>query len=208
MKEIDINSWNRKEHYQFFASMVNPYLGITANVRCTKAYATAKKNKLSFYAYYLHKSMQAVNAIVPFKYRIIEDKVYEIDNINAGMTIMRQDETFGFAYVVYDEDFETFNQNLQAEIHAVQDSTGLRLNTENAKMDMVRCTTIPWVSFTSLLHPTNHSNKESIPKVSFGKMFQSGDDWYLPTSVEANHGLMDGYHISQYFQLFEKLLEE
>lgn len=152
--------------------------------------------------------MTAVNAITPFKYRIIDGKVYEMEKIHAGMTIMREDETFGFAYVDYDADFNKFHNALQAEILAVKNSSGLRLNCEDGKLNLIRHTTIPWVSFTSLLHPTNHSNTESIPKVSFGKVFKSGDDLFLPVSVEANHGLMDGYHIAQYFQLFEKLLEE
>lgn len=208
MNLIDIETWNRKEHYSFFSSMASPFLGLTANVKCTNACRVAKENNLSLFAYYWHKSMVAVNSIKEFKYRIIDDKVYELDTINAGTTIIRQDHTFAFIYVQYDADFNLFNERLQAEIAEVRNSTGLRLDKENDEVDLIRHTTIPWVSFTSILHPKHHDNKDSIPRISFGKIFELNGEKYLPVSVEAHHGLLDGYHIGNYFELFERLLCE
>lgn len=206
MKLIDIETWNRRDHYYFFSKMASPFLGITANVKCTKACRISKENSWSLFAYYWHKSMVAVNSIKEFKYRIIEDKVYELDSINAGTTIIRDDKTFAFIYVQYDDDFNLFNERLQAELAEVRNSKGLRLNEENDKVNLIRHTTIPWVSFTAILHPKNNDNKDSIPRISFGKIFELNGEKYLPVSVEAHHGLLDGYHVGKYFELFEELL--
>ncbi len=206
MKEIDIERWNRKEHFQFFSKMDSPFFGLTANVKCTKAYQSVKKANISFFAYYLYYSLHAAHAIKEFKYRIIEDKVFEMDIMHAGATLARKDHTFSFALIEYNDDFNIFCQNLEKEKEAVKNSTGLRLKTDRG-LNLIRYTTIPWVSFTGMLHPTNFKNSESIPRISFGKMFEENGEKYLPVSVEANHGLMDGYHISQYFQLFEELLK-
>ncbi|MDN8660405.1 CatA-like O-acetyltransferase, partial [Staphylococcus aureus] len=86
--------------------------------------------------------------------------------------IGRPDRTFSFSCTEYDDDFEVFNTNLQDEIKEVQNSIGMRLNTDVGRIDLVRCTTIPWVSFTGLLHPTNDDNTDSVPKISFGKVFE------------------------------------
>lgn len=206
MKLIDINTWNRKEHFEYFAKMQSPFLGVTANVKCTSAYQLAKLNKWSFFALYLHQSMKVVNDIQAFKLRIIEDKIYELPQINAGATISRKDNTFAFIYTEYHKDFQTFCDNLNKEIEEVHHSTGLRLNDDDVKVDLIRHTTLPWVSFTSILHPTNFNTKDSVPKISFGGLFEQNGEMYLPISVEAHHGLVDGYHISHYFKELEKNL--
>ena len=116
MRKININDWNRKDHYHFFSNMDNPFLGITANVNITKGYQKAKKNNISLYAYYLHQSMRAINAVPEFKLRIIDGEVYEFDTIHAGGTILREDKTFGFILTHFTENFEIFNENLQKEM--------------------------------------------------------------------------------------------
>ena len=73
MKIIDVENWNRKEHFNFFSKMASPYFGIVTEVNCTKAYDIAKENGYSFFAYYLHKSMIAVNVVEELKYRIVND---------------------------------------------------------------------------------------------------------------------------------------
>ncbi len=206
MKEINIEKWNRKEHYEFFSSFKSPHFGFTANVKCTKTYAKAKETNQSFFALYFHKSLMAANSVSEFKYRIIDSKVYELDKVNGGTTIARDDHTFAFSLIEYDANFAIFNERLQKEIQEVKNSTGLRLNRDKQSIDLIRYTTIPWVSFTHILHPTNFDNTDSIPRISFGKFFEENNEKYLPVSVEGHHGLMDGYHISEFFRIFEELL--
>ena len=82
-QKLDLNSWNRKEHFLFFKQMEEPFYGITTTIDCTQAYANAKALGVSFFSYYLHKTLSAVNAIENFRYRIIEDEVYIFDQIDA-----------------------------------------------------------------------------------------------------------------------------
>ena len=206
MKTIDIENWNRKEHYHFFSNMDFPYFGLTTEVDCTLTYLQAKEKGISFFASYFHKSMLAVNSVPELKYRILDNKVVAFDSVNAGTTISRVDGTFGFIYVPFSLDFETFNSSLQKEIHEVHNSTGLRLSDEELKKNIIRHSTIPWTSFTGLLHPTNSNPKESIPKITFGKFSLRDGKKYLPISIEAHHGLVDGLHLSKYLAEFQRLL--
>lgn len=206
MKIIDIENWKRKEHFEFFSKMASPYFGFTTEVECTEAYRHAKENGYSFFASYLHKSMIAVNAVDELKLRILDGKVVLYDTIHAGTTIGRADGTFGFAFMHFSEDFKVFNAAMQEEIAAVQQTQGIRLNNGELGKDLIRHTTIPWNSFSALLHPTNLEHTESVPKITFGKFSIRDGRKYLPVSVEAHHGLADGIHIAKYLEEFQKQL--
>ena len=207
-KKLDLQNWNRKEHFEFFSRMASPYFGITTEVDCTIAYDNAKENGNSFFAHYLHKSMIAVNSVEELRLRIVDNKVALFEKINAGATVGRADGTFGFIFVNFSDDFETFNKELQNEIQTVLNSTGLRLNDDDIKKDLIRHSTIPWTSFTGLLHPTNFDRTESVPKITFGKFSIREGKKYLPVSIEAHHGLVDGFHLAKYLSEFQKQLEK
>ncbi|HFG0566831.1 chloramphenicol acetyltransferase [Flavobacterium psychrophilum] len=208
MEIINIESWNRKEHFEFFSRMASPYFGITTEVDCTIAYDNAKENGNSFFAHYLHKSMIAVNSVEELRLRIVDNKVALFEKINAGATVGRADGTFGFIFVNFSDDFETFNKELQNEIQTVLNSTGLRLNDDDIKKDLIRHSIIPWTSFTGLLHPTNFDRTESVPKITFGKFSIREGKKYLPVSIEAHHGLVDGFHLAKYLSEFQRQLDK
>jgi chloramphenicol O-acetyltransferase type A len=96
--------------------MASPYFGFTTEVDCTQAYDTAKNNGYSFFAYYYHKSMVAINTVDELKFRIVDGQVLQFDTVHAGSTIARPDGTFGFSFTPFSEDFEIFNAALQEEI--------------------------------------------------------------------------------------------
>jgi len=206
MKRIDLTTWKRKEHFEFFSKMASPAFGIVTEVDCGECFKNSKENGISFFASYLHKSMLAVNAVDELRYRIIDDEIVEFEKIHAGITIGREDETFGFGFVNFSSDFETFNAELESEIIAVRNCSGLRLNNDDIKKDLIRHSTIPWNSFSGLLHPTNFDQKESVPKITFGKFIIREGKKMLPISIEAHHGLVDGVHIAKYLNEFQNQL--
>lgn len=64
---IDLENWERKDHFEFFSKFSDPFWGLTLNVDCTIAYRRAKDENNSFYLSYLHHSLRAVNQIEAFK---------------------------------------------------------------------------------------------------------------------------------------------
>ncbi|RZL36745.1 MAG: chloramphenicol acetyltransferase [Pedobacter sp.] len=204
--KLDIENWNRKEHFNFFNGFEEPFFGITVDIDCTSAYKTTKKIGASFFQYYLHKSLVAANEITPFRYRIIDDEVWEYDSVDASAVITREDGTFGFSYIKYDADFDVFSANVKDAILEVQQSTGLKL--AGAGENVIHCSAMPWLNFTALSHARNYSFKDSCPKFSYGKLKLEEDRMLLPLSVHVNHALMDGFHVSQMVNRFQQLLSE
>jgi chloramphenicol O-acetyltransferase type A len=40
---INLEEWNRKEHYLFFSKFEEPFYGVTVKIDCTIAYQNAKE---------------------------------------------------------------------------------------------------------------------------------------------------------------------
>ena len=86
----------------------------------------------------------------------------------------------------------------------MQNSTGLvpAISGEN----VIHFSAIPWVDFTSLSHARSFSFRDSMPKISFGKVTEKEGVKSMPVSIHVHHGLMDGYHVGQFVDKFQELL--
>lgn len=209
MKQIiDLNSWKRREHYSFFKDYQEPFFGITGNVDCTRAYTYAKEHNLSFFLYYMYKSLLAVNAIEEFKYRIDGENVVCYDHIHCSTTALNANNLFAFAFMPYTDSFEDFYTQAQSEIARIKSVTTMNIDENSGRLDVIHYSTIPWISFTALTHERNFARPDSIPKITFGKYFKENDRLFLPLSVNGHHGLMDGIHAGQHFEIFQQLLNE
>lgn len=203
-QKINIDTWIRKEHFNFFKTFEEPFYGVVVNIDCTIAHNFAKENGLSFFWYYLHKSLTAVNALENFKYRIYGDEVVLYDQINAGPTIGRSNGTFGFSYVYYHPSFQEFMAGAKKEIERVQHTT--TLFAPNLDDDIVHYSALPWIDFTSISHARSFTFPDSSPKMSFGKMTEDNGKKSMPVSVHVHHALADGLHVGQYIDLFQELM--
>jgi len=205
-RELDISSWNRKEHFEFFCQFEEPFFGTTIQFDCTKAYAKSKELGVSFFAYYLHKTLVAVNTIENFRYRIQDEKVFIYDKINVSSTILRDDKTFGFSEIEYDENLNTFIENYNTEATRVKNTFGLF--TRDYNENIVHFSALPWINFTSISHSRSFTFPDSCPKFSFGKMTEENGRKLMSMSVHVHHGLVDGYHLGLFFEEFERIMNE
>ncbi|WP_298521141.1 CatA-like O-acetyltransferase [uncultured Kordia sp.] len=204
MRKLNVQTWNRRKHFEFFNTFQDPFFAVAAPMDVTKAYEFAKATRNSFFAVYLHDCMKAINDVKAFRYRIEnENEVVIHDKIHASATIMRLDKTFGFSFIDYDENFEVFKQNVEQEKERILNSDDLfpPKNTE----DCIYCSALPWVNFTGHKEPF-HGKKESVPKIAFSKMEDEGAKKVMTVSVSVNHALMDGYHVGQFTEKFQEYL--
>ena len=203
-QKLNLDTWNRKEHFLFFKQMEEPFFGITTTIDCKNAYDKAKELNISFFTYYLHKTLVAVNTIENFRYRIIEDKIYIFDTIDASATILREDKTFGFSLMEYSNDINDFAEITKKEIVRIQNTTGLV--TRDFQENLIHFSALPWLNFTSFSHARSFTFPDSCPKISFGKMMVENGKKTMSMSVHVHHALVDGYHVGQFVNLFQELM--
>lgn len=204
-KEINIETWKRKALFEFYKDFDDPFFNITANLDVTALYHFCKENQLSLFLSNLHCALETVNEISEFKRRLLDGKVVEYEEINIGSTILHDDETFSFCYFGRDTDIFEFNKKGQKNIDKQNQSKSLdpRLNELNS----IHCSVIPWLAFTSFKHAKNFGNNNSIPKLTFGKIFDEGNRKKMPLSVAVNHALVDGLHVGRYFEKLQKRID-
>lgn len=205
-QKLNLETWNRKEHFLFFKQMEEPFFGITTTIDCTRAYEKSKELSVSFFTYYLHKTLLAVNQIENFRYRIINDEVYIFDQISASATILRDDKTFGFSLIEFDSDLIEFAKITKNEIQRVQTTTGLF--TREFAENLIHFSAMPWINFTSFSHARSYTWPDSCPKISFGKMMDQNGTKTFAMSIHVHHGLIDGYHVGEFVNLFQELMNE
>jgi chloramphenicol O-acetyltransferase type A len=203
---LNLENWNRKDHFEFFSRFEEPFFGVAVTIDCTTAYQQAKEAGTSFFLYYLFRSLVAANRLEPFRYRIRQNEVVVYDGVHASPTINRPDGTFGFAYLTYYEEESSFYEEAVKEVAKVQSSKGLipALSGEN----VIHYSALPWLNFTAISHARAFAYPDSCPKITFGKMKEEGGRRTMPFSIHVHHALMDGYHVGQYVELFQELMNQ
>jgi chloramphenicol O-acetyltransferase type A len=202
-KKIDLDTWYRKSHFEFFNNFEEPFFGVTVNVDVTIAYQKAKQMGVSFFLYYLHCILKAANSIEGFRYRVENGEVFLYDEVHVSTTISRADTTFGFSYIDYKPEFAEFVIGAQQEVERVQSTSGLELRPV---FNVLHVSAIPWVNFTGLTHARSFTFKDSMPKISLGKVTEHNGKRTMPVSVTVHHGFIDGRHVGEYVDLFQQLL--
>lgn len=142
----------------------------------------------------------------PFRYRIINDEVYIFDQIDASATILREDKTFGFSLMKYDENVTVFAEITKKEIERIQNTTGLI--TRDFDINLIHFSAVPWIDFTSYSHARSFTFPDSCPKISYGKMNEENGKKSMAIAIHVHHGLMDGFHVGQFLTLLQELMNE
>jgi chloramphenicol O-acetyltransferase type A len=202
-EKLDLSTWARKEHFDFFNTFEEPYHGVCVSIDCTAAYRFVKSAGVSFFLYYLYQSLAAAQTIPAFRYRIEGDEVFLYDTIDAGSAIDRADGTFGYGLLPYRESFDEFLAVANLEVARVRSVTGLTRTTTN---NLIRYSVLPWTDFTSLSHARAFSKPDSCPRITFGKATQHDDRRKMPISIHVHHALVDGREVGQYLKAFQNLM--
>lgn len=205
-KIIDLATWNRREHFEFFRQFDEPYHGLTVNLDCTWAHQHCQQQNHSFFLFYLHQVMKAVNLTEAMRYRIEDDQVVDYSTIHASATVGRDDHTFAFCPIKFNEDFTSFTRETRQAMSAVRSSSGLGLKENGVRNDVIHFSAMPWISFTGLTHARHFQRKDSVPKISVGKCVEQNGKLLMPVATYVHHGLADAYHVHQFLQTFEELL--
>jgi chloramphenicol O-acetyltransferase type A len=79
--------------------------------------------------------------------------------------------------------------------------------TAEDETPLIFASCMPWVAFTQVIQPTPIP-ADSNPRIVFGKYIRQGDQILMPLSLQGNHALIDGWHISEFFRIFQQINDE
>ncbi len=205
MRRIDIQTWSRREHFSVFSARDFPHFNMCANVDLTTFYPALKQRGLSFTVALVYVLSRAANAIPEFRYRIRPGEVVEHDIVHPSITILIDGDLFGFCVMDYREDFSEFAAGAAERIAYAKEHPTLK--DEPGRDDLLFMSAIPWVSFTSVMHPLHLHPVDSVPRFAWGKYFEEGELLKMPLSVQGHHALMDGLHVGKYYAEVQDCLD-
>jgi chloramphenicol O-acetyltransferase type A len=202
MKLIDLEAWPRRAHYETYRHFDYPHFNLTASINVDHMLPIAQENNASLTIIITYLLTRTANQIENFRWRIRDDVVIEHEVVHPSITILTPDHLFSFCTMVYTPSFSTFAAEATACIAHVREHPTLE---DKAYQDeLLFMTSIPWVSFTSFMHPMHTHPVDSIPRIAWGKIYEIEGHQKMPLSVQGHHSLMDGLHVGQYFEKIQE----
>jgi chloramphenicol O-acetyltransferase type A len=204
---LDLATWSRREAFDYFRAFDKPYFNVCVRVDAAPLKAAVKALGIGSFALAYHFiALRLANEIEPFRYRLQDGRVRILDEIAGGATVLRSDDSFGFAYLPHTTGWAQFAATGSAAIAAAQQRQA-GFEPRVGFDELIHFTTLPWLHFSSFSHARNWGREDSIPKISFGRAdvekTADGARLWLPVSVEVHHALMDGLHVGRYVQRLE-----
>jgi len=197
MRYVDMQTWPRLEHFKVLGTFDYPHFNVCANVDLTTFYPVVKRRGFSFTAALVYVLARAANAVPEFRQRIRGEKVVEHEIVHPSVIILVDEDLFSFCTIDYIEDFSEFAARAAERIAYVKEHP--TLEDEPGQDDLLFMTALPWVSFTSFMHPLHWHPVDSVPRFAWGKFFEEGKFLKMPLSVQGHHGLIDGIHVGRYY---------
>lgn len=116
--------------------------------------------------------------------------------MHIGSTILNEDTTFFFCYFEFHPTLSLYEFVKKGKKVIENHKNGIKFEPKETAIDLVHCSTLPWVSFTGLKHARRGDEAGiGIPKIVFGKLFDVAKAKKIPFSVEAHHALLDGLQV-------------
>lgn len=203
---LDLSTWPRREAFEYFRGFDKPYFNVCTRLDAAPLKAAVAARGIGSFSLACHYvALRLANQQEPLRLRLEGGRVRIHDSLQGGATVLRDDESFGFAYLEPHADWAAFAAQGARAIAAVRH----RNAAFEPRVDdtaVIHFTTLPWIAFTSFSHARNWGREDSVPKISFGRIEPDGARLWLPFSVEVHHALMDGLHVGRYIEGMEAVL--
>ena len=211
MKEIDIETWDRKKQYDWFKDFSNPCYCLDVRMDVTKLVEYTKTNNLSFFIGMLYIVVKGLNTVEEMRMRLVNDKPVIFKVINPAYTVMTKG---GIFENVRHKNYDKFDQFYSVANKIINDTKEeLNVTKENYNpedcWDEYYITCLPWVNFFHMSHPMpDNPSSLSVPRICWGKYKNNNGKYELTLNITVSHLLVDGYPLSKAFLKIQELLDE
>ncbi|MBQ9686205.1 MAG: chloramphenicol acetyltransferase [Oscillospiraceae bacterium] len=202
-RELDLTNYPRRAHFAYFRTLAYPYAGLTANVDITAFTARRKEKGCPFFLTFTYCVTRAANAVPAFRQRIRGDGIVEYDWCPGSVTLAEPDGTFCFCTLSCRENFSDYLPAAEEAKRRALEAN--RLDGETDEEPLLFLSSVPWVSFTQVVHPAP-CPADSNPRILWGKIFTQEGRTLIPVSVLCNHALCDGRHMADFYAALDREL--
>lgn len=205
MEIINIDQWPRRDLFRFYRGLDYPHFNVCADVDISRLHRQCRQGDVSRFNAVLYGVSRAANAIEEFRLRIRDHDVVMHDVVHPSYTVLTGDNTFCFCETKYCKEIGEFSERTNNATASARENPSLKDDPE--RDDYLFISSLPWLRFTSVSHPIHMRPVDSIPRITWGKFTESHKRVVMPLSVQLHHGLADGYHVGQFFDLFQQWVD-
>lgn len=204
IRDIDMSAWPRREIYDFFSPISNPFYSVTFTLDVTNLYRYVKERELSFYYALVYLCTQAVNRVEAFLYTIEDGKVRIYDKRQPSFTDLEKgSELFRMVFVPCEGSLDEFCRAAKAK----SESQHFFFDPTAETNDLIYFSCLPWMDVTGLTNERNLDPDDAIPRIAWGKYIDIDGRKQLHISLEINHRLIDGVHLGRFNEELCRLIE-
>lgn len=204
--KIDLETWSRKENYNWFTTKNSCKINMTLNIDATNVIKKIKKLKLRHYPTFTYMVSKVLNSFPEFKTSYNEDGNLGIyDVIYPRYPIFHEnDKSISILWTEHSDSFKVFYDRFINDINAYGENRSMAAKGKFPQncFDM---SSLPWSSFTSFNCLSTNDVVWLAPFVMVGKFFEFGEKLLLPVSISVHHATCDGYHVSMFFKELQEL---
>ena len=205
METVDLASWPRRELYEFFKPLKNPFYSVTFRLDVTRLHAFTQTRGLSFYYALVYLSTRALNAVDAFSYAVEGGQVVRLPERKPSFTDLKPGaEQFHIVTMPAQGSLEDFCAAARERSRSQQGF----IDYASEGKDLIYLSCLPWVDLTGLTNERDMDPEDAIPRLAWGKFVPENGREVLGYSVEVSHRFIDGLHIGLFARELEKLIGE
>ncbi|MCD8118681.1 MAG: chloramphenicol acetyltransferase [Lachnospiraceae bacterium] len=204
--KIDLDHWERREHYRYYTEQLRIEFSLTASLDVTAFLNRCHERNVRFYPSLIYCAAKVLNEMENFK--MFRDKNGDLccwETIHPNYTIFHEDDhTFSDCWTGYSPDFSTFYKEICADMERFKDVKGIKARPgQPVNFFCISC--VPWVSFSGYSSRTANGEPNFFPVLTAGKYQQSGSETRMPLNLTIAHAVCDGYHAGMFFERLQQL---
>ena len=203
MKRIELESWDRREIFEFFSPISNPFYSVCFRLDVTELRRYCMQHDLSFYYALVFLATRAVNDTQAFLYTIENGDVFLLDERLPSFTDRGEDDKyFRIVTMPRGDDLAAFCAD--AKRKSLAQSCFIDYASESRSL--IYFSTLPWLDVTALTNERDLDRDDAIPRIAWGKYVEENGRLKLGVSVEVNHRFVDGADIGAFAERLEELI--
>ena len=196
---INLNAWERAEHYRHFMEEVPCGYSVTVELDITNLAGQR------LYPAMLWLITHTVNEFPAFRTALTDKGPGVYGQMHPAYTVFNEErKTFSGIWTAFDEDYGAFLKAYERDVAQYASSTAYEPKPGRPE-NSFDISMIPWAQFTSFnLNFFGGSGKYLLPIFTMGKAFMRDGKRMLPLAVQVHHAVCDGYHVGMFVESLQR----
>lgn len=206
-RKIDMETWPRREHFEYYRNTLQCSYSLTARIDVTNVLRYAREKEIRIYGCLIYAAAKTVNSMDSMRMMLPLEGgagVWEVSH--PSFTIFhKDDETFSDIWTEYMPEFKDFYENYERVMEEFGNYHGIKARKDQpANFFCVSCS--PWLDYIG--YSTQAVGEPALfPIILFGKYTESEGRYHLPVTITISHAAADGYHTSMFFKKLQENLD-